>query len=115
MTERIYYADKEIINTIKTDFDLIDDKNWYQLYQNKIDKTFWRLEKWDKNQEQIFVRLDTSDNWIEFDDKEFRIILLLKSRGISDKKCIWKDCNKSSIQGLVYCERHAYEEMGIRK
>jgi len=73
VTERIYYADKEILNTIKTDFDLIDDKGWYQLYQNKTDKTFWRLDKWDKHQEQFFVRLDNSENWIEFNDKEFRI------------------------------------------
>jgi len=115
VTERIYYADKEILNTIKTDFDLIDDKGWYQLYQYKTDKTFWRLDKWDKYQEQFFVRLDTSDNWIEFDSKEFCIDLLRKSRGISDKKCIWKDCKKSSLQGLVFCERHAYEEMGLRK
>jgi hypothetical protein len=115
VTERIYYADKEILNTIKTDFDLIDDKGWYQLYQNKTDKTFWRLDKWDKFQEQFFVRLDTSDNWIEFDSKEFCIDLLRKSRGISDKKCIWKDCTNFSLQGIVFCERHAYEEMGLRK
>lgn len=115
MIDRIYYVNDEILSTIKTDFDLIDDKNWYQLYQHKIDKAFWRLDKWDKYQEQIFVRLDTSDDWIDFDDKELRIKLLLKTRGVSDKKCIWKDCNKSALQGLVYCERHAYEEMGIRK
>ena len=115
MTERIYYADKEILDLIKADYDLIDDKCWYQLYQNKIDKSFWRLDKWDKYQERFFVRLDSSDNWIEFDDKEFRIELLLKSRGITDKKCIWKDCNKPSLQELVYCERHTYDEMGIRK
>jgi hypothetical protein len=115
MIERIYYADKEILDIIKTDFDLIDDKNWYQLYQHKIDKTFWRLDKLDKYQEQLFVRLGTSDNWIDFDDKELRIELLLRTRGLTNNKCIWQDCSKFSLQGLVYCERHAYENMGIRR
>jgi hypothetical protein len=115
MIERIYYADQEILDIIKTDFTLIDDKSWYQLYQHKIDKTFWRLDKWDKYQKQIFVQIDKPDNWIEFDDKELRIELLLKTRGLTCNKCIWKDCDRLSLQGLVYCERHAYEEMGIRR
>ena len=115
MIERVYYADKEILDIIKTDFDLIDDKSWYQLYQHKIDKAFWRLDKSDKYQEQFFVSLETSDKWIDFDNKELCIELLFKTRGLTDKKCIWKDCDKSALQGLVYCERHAYEELGIRR
>ena len=115
MTERIYYADNALLDTIKTEFDLIDDKNWYQLYQNKTDKSFWRLDKWDKYQERFFVRLDTSDNWTGFDDKEFRILLLCKTRGTAGIKCIWKDCERFALKELAYCERHAYEEMGIRK
>ena len=115
MIDRINYADKEILDIIKTDFNLIDDKNWYQLYQHKIDKTFWRLDKWDKYQEQFFVRLDTCDHWTDFDDKELRIALLLKTRGLTNNRCIWKNCDQLSLQGLVYCERHAYEEMGIRR
>lgn len=115
MTERIYYVDKEILDSIKTDFDLIEDKNWYQLFQHKIEKTFWRLDKYDKYQEQFFVRLDTSDNWINFDDKELRIDLLLRTRGVSDNKCIWNSSNKLSLNGLTYCEKHAYNEIGIRK
>lgn len=115
MTERIYYVDKVILDSIKMDFELIDDKSWYQLYQHKIDKTFWRLDKYDKYQEQIFVGLDTSDNWIDFDDNDLRIDLLLKTRGVTQKKCIWNGCDKFTLKGLVYCERHAYKEMGIRK
>jgi hypothetical protein len=56
---------------------MVDDKDWYQLYQHKTNKTYWRLDKWDKYQEQFFVRLDKTDNWIDFDDKELRIELLL--------------------------------------
>ena len=115
MTERIYYVDQKILEKIRNDFILIDDKDWYQLYQYKIDKTYWRLDKWDKYQEQFFVRLGSPDHWIEFNAKELRIELLLKTRGITSNKCIWKDCGRLSLKGLVYCERHAYEEMGLRR
>jgi len=116
LTEEIYYADKEILDIIKLDFDLIDDKGWYQLYQYKKDKTFWRLDKWDKYQEQIFVRLISNGNWTEYDDTELRIKLLQTSKGNdSSRKCIWIDCDRPTLNGLVFCERHAYLEMGIRK
>jgi len=115
LIENIYYANKDILDTIKTDFELVDDKDWYQLYQHKTNKTYWRLDKWDKYQEQFFVRLDKTDNWIDFNDKELRIEHLLRTRGISDDKCILKNCDKPTLKGLVYCAEHAYEEMGIRK
>lgn len=111
----IYYADKAILESIGTGFDLVDDRGWYSLHQHKTDKTFWRLDKWDKYQEQIFVRLNTPDNWTDFDDKELRIGLLLKSRNTTTENCVWKDCNGPALTGLAYCARHAYEEMGIRK
>lgn len=114
MTDRIYYADKELINRIRTEFELVEEKGWYELYKNLSDKTFWRLDKWDKYQEQFFVRVDNVENWEEFDDKELRVQLLLKTRGTTDSKCIWNGCNNKTLIGLVYCERHAYE-FGIRR
>ena len=115
LPNNIYYAQEEILDKIKADFNLIDDKDWHQLYQHKTDNTFWRLDKWDKYQTQFFVRIETLSNWVSFDDKELRIVLLLNTRGTSNEKCSWGNCNKSSLHGLAYCERHAYEEMGIRK
>jgi hypothetical protein len=40
MTDRIYYADHKILDIIRTEFNLIDDKEWHQLYQHKINKTY---------------------------------------------------------------------------
>lgn len=115
LTDKIYYADKAILNRIESDFELIDKKDWYRLYRNKTDNSFWRLDEWDKYQEQIFVKLETTENWTEFNDRFLKIDLLKKSRGLSTEKCVWKDCNKLSLNKLAYCEYHAFEEMGIRK
>ena len=112
LTEDIYLVDESFFNVIKNEFELVDDKSWYLLYQNKIDKTFWRLDKYEKLVEQFFIRLNSNVDWTEFDDSKIRINFLLKTRGTTDKKCIWKDCNKNALIGLVYCENHAYE-MGI--
>jgi hypothetical protein len=115
MTERILYADKEIQERLNADFEFIEKKGWYLLYMNKVDKTYWRLDQYDKLQQQCFVKLDSLESWAEFDDKELRIELLKNTRGLGRGKCMWSQCKRSSLQGLVYCERHAYEEMGIRR
>ena len=115
LSENIYYLDNKLIDKIQNEFILIAEKGWYELHQNKNDKSFWRLDKFDKLQQQCFVKLSSNDNWENFNDKDFRIELLAKSRGLSDKNCIWKNCNDQSLNELVFCSRHAYEEMGIRK
>lgn len=115
LTNNIYYLDKDLFDKIQNDFVLIDEKDWYQLYQNKSDNFFWRLDQHDKLQEQLFVRLINIDNWESFDDKSLRIDLLAKTRGFSHKNCIWKNCNNKRLIGLVHCAIHSYEEMGMRK
>ena len=116
LTDTIYYTDEKLLELIKPEFDFIDDKGWFELYQHKQDKTFWRLDKWDKYQTQFFVRLETIDNWENFDDTELRVGLLKKTRGIDlTRKCIWNKCENYSLQRLVYCERHAYFQIGIRE
>lgn len=115
LTEKIYYVNDDILFIIKTDFELITEKDFYQLYQYKVNRTFWRLDQWDKYQMQVFVQLDTIDDWVNYNDEELRISLLLKTRGIASEKCIWQHCNNRVLNGLAYCEKHAYREMGIRK
>ncbi len=115
LTNKIYHADESILKIIESEFELVDQKNWYRLYKNKKDNSFWRLDEWDKYEEQFFVKLETSEKWFEFDDEALRIEFLKKSRGVSTRKCIWKDCNKNALSKLVYCENHAYKKMGIRK
>lgn len=115
LTEKIYYADQEMLHIIQSEYELIDRKDWYLLYRNKKDNSFWRLDEWDKYQEQFFVRLDSTENWTSYDDKELRMDLLKTSRGTTDKKCNWKDCDRNALTNMVICEFHAYTEMGLRK
>ena len=115
LTENIYYVDKEILKHIESDFEFIERKNWYLLYRNKKNNSFWRLDEWDKYQIQMFVKLESKENWAEYKDQDLRVNFLLKQRGVSNDKCKWKNCNKKALNNLVFCELHAYTEMGIRK
>ncbi|MNY39867.1 hypothetical protein D3C86_1745750 [compost metagenome] len=115
LDDKIYYLNQEILEQIAFNFDLIDQRPWYELYQHKIDKTYWRLDKPDKYQVQFFVKVDNFNEWFNYDSTELQIDLLLKTRGNSTRKCVWVGCNKIGLQGLVYCQVHAYKEMGIRK
>ena len=115
LKENIYYVDEEILGKIQSDFELIEKKDWYKLYQNKDDKSFWRLDEWDKLQVQVFVRIESAESWSEYDDQNLRMELLKRERGLSNEKCKWKDCDRKALNNLVFCELHAYIEMGIRK
>ena len=115
LNENIYYVDNKIMQIIESQFEFTCKKGWFSLYKSKEDNSFWRLDLWDKFQTQIFLKLFTIENWDEFDDKNLRVGLLKKHRGLSDATCIWKDCNKKALNDIFYCELHAYNEMGIRK
>ncbi len=115
LSKKIYYADQTILNRIESEFELIDRKDWYRLYRNKKDNSYWRLDEWDKYQEQFFVRLESTDNWIAYDDNELRMELLKQNRGTIEKKCTWKDCDRMALTDMTICEFHAYTEIGLRK
>ncbi len=114
-SEKIYYVDQGILDQIAIDFNLIDQYGFYELYQHKIDKAYWRLDKPDKYQVQFFVQLESLNDWVNYNSSELQINLLLKTRGNSTTKCIWAGCGEISLQELAFCEVHAYQEMGIRK
>ena len=115
LNENIYYVDVEILKRIESDFDLIEKKGWFRLYQNKEDKSYWKLDEADRLQIQIFVKLESTENWAEYNDQDLRINLLKENRGLANEKCKWKDCSKKALNNLMFCELHAYNEMGIRK
>jgi hypothetical protein len=85
------------------------------LYKQKTDGTLWRLDGWDKYQEQYFVRIDDYSTWKDFDATELQIELLKKERGTTEKQCSWNLCKNNALAGLVFCERHAYLEMGLKR
>ncbi|MCE6988616.1 hypothetical protein [Dyadobacter sp. CY323] len=115
LTEYIYYADVTIQAVISADFTFIDGAGWYELYQYNYDQSFWRLDRFDKLQELFFVKLPSKNDWANYNSQELQIELLVKTRGFTTMPCIWQGCAKLTLQGLAYCERHAYSEMGIRK
>jgi len=65
--QSIFYFDEAISKQLELNFEKAGDSAWVELYQSKIDGTFWRLNKWDKYQTQYFVKVDSQDTWIEFD------------------------------------------------
>jgi hypothetical protein len=115
LTESIYYAETSVLATINADFTFIEGAPWYELYQYKYDQSFWRLDRFDKLQEQFFLKLPTRDDWTNYNSQDLQIELLVKTRGLTTIPCIWEGCAKPTLQGLAFCERHAYVEMGIRK
>ena len=115
LPKKIYYADQNILKRIESEFELIDRKDWNILYRNKVDNSYWRLDESDKLQEQFFVRLESKENWIEYNDQSLRMELLKTNRGTTDQECSWKGCNKNSLNEMSICEFHAYTEMGLRK
>jgi hypothetical protein len=58
LTKSIYYVDASILETIGADFTFIEGAGWYELYQYTYDQSFWRLDRFDKLQEQ-FQTLNT--------------------------------------------------------
>ena len=115
LINNIYYVDNEILKIIEATFELIDRKGWYRLYRHKIDRSYWRLDEQDKYQEQFFVRLESSDHWAEFNDQQMRMELLKTTRGTTNDKCTWNNCERNALTEIVLCEYHAYKEMGMRK
>ncbi len=64
LKENIYYVDEEILKRIESDFELTENKGWFLLYENKNDKSLWRLDQWDKNQLQIFVKIGSKQSCV---------------------------------------------------
>ena len=114
-TESIYYVDKTVLKKIKSDFELIEKKDWFSLYRSKLDSSFWRLDEWDKYQEQFFTRIESVENWIEYNDFELRIQWLEKSRGTAVRKCSWENCDRSALANMAICAYHFYNHKRIKQ
>jgi hypothetical protein len=115
LRESIYYVNNSILITVSHSFSFVEELGWYVLYQHKGDLSFWRLDKYDRLQERYFLKLPSRQDWINFNSQELQIALLLKTRGLDETACIWQNCMKSALNGLAFCERHAYLEMGVRR
>lgn len=110
-------------------FYLDDGPNGFQNGLTKIDKdtqnselfecpdcgTLWAIDTWDKYWFQVVGRIQNRNAWTTSVSEEKRKELLLRSRGgTTDEECIWNNCKKKRVKGVVYCIDHLYET-GARK
>ena len=91
------------------------DDGWILLLQCSDCESIWQVDRWDKHQVSLCIRIEYSKNWQKFDCTEVRKKYISTNRGgKSIDICRWKDCNKRAIKGMAFCEECAYEKMGVR-
>jgi len=77
--------------------------------------TLWKIDAWDKYQQQFVERVQNEDNWEKQDTTQQRKQLLLKSRGgLTEEECIWKGCHHKRVKDVAYCIDHLWDT-GARK
>ncbi|WP_018230335.1 hypothetical protein [Methyloversatilis universalis] len=97
------------------ELELVDRKNWYELYRRVEDGTHWRLDAEDKFQQRYLVQIDELGGWESFDSSALEKQLLLESRtGLGSDECICAGCVSLALLGSAFCLNHTYER-GVRK
>ena len=95
--------------------ELVEQHGWYELYRNKEDGSYWRLDRGDKYQERFIVRIAEPGTWQTFDATELEKQLLLTHRGgLRTERCIVAGCKSTVLQKSAFCLDHTYER-GVRK
>jgi hypothetical protein len=90
-------------------------ENWYELFRCNSCDQLWRLDIWDKEQDQFAAKVPSAHDWVEFDTIPAQKELLLKTRGgIGSIQCSWAQCNQTAVKNLLICVDHLYE-MGNRR
>lgn len=93
----------------------IDTRDWVRLYECPVCGADWLIDAWDKYRVRFVYRLEHRDKWPTTIPAEKEKELLLASRGgTTDEECVWINCSKKRVQGVVYCLDHLYET-GARK
>jgi hypothetical protein len=89
--------------------------NWVWLGACPQCSNLWKIDAWDKYQQQFVERVQDEDNWERQDTTEQRKQLLLKSRGgLTEEECIWAGCHQKRVEGVAYCLDHLWDT-GARK
>ena len=93
----------------------IDMGDWKRLFECPNCGALWAVDEWDKYSDQVVSRVADRANWSQEESDEMRKELLRRSRGGEEEaECIWADCHKPRIKGVVYCVDHLYAT-GARK
>lgn len=86
-----------------------------ELHQCTVCGIYWRIDKNTFATDRFVWRLpEYRADWAEYTMESEEKKLLLASRKVAtSQSCIWINCEKERLNGLVYCVDHAYER-GIR-
>jgi len=105
-----FESGSERAESILNELEKVETKNWFTLFRAPVDNSYWRIEAWDKYQQQYLLRIDDLENWDTIDSTELQKKLLQNNRGVSEDECAWKGCSKPSLKGLAFCVDHAYNQ-----
>lgn len=96
--------------------ELVDQTNWLTLRQCSNCVQFWQLDKIDRLQVSLAIKLETDSNWRDFDDRPVRFNYLISSRGrIAAEKCIMEGRNEHALNSLAHCVKHSFDYLGLRE
>jgi hypothetical protein len=88
----------------------IDSGNWVQLRECGQCGQLWIVDEPDMRESGFAIKAPDRTSWKSFDTTVVRKEYLAKSRGgPSSSSCIWANCGKPALCGVVLCVDHLYE------
>jgi hypothetical protein len=89
--------------------------NWVRLCRCAICGQLWRIDEWDKYQDQVAIKVSAIESWDSCDYKPLKLQLLVNARGgLSKEQCAWANCSHVAVKGVAFCAEHLYDT-GARK
>jgi hypothetical protein len=89
--------------------------DWVRLFRCSDCEQLWRIDEWDKYQNQIAIKIPTTREWELFDSSAHVKQLILQSRGgETNEICRMARCNRAAVMGVAFCIDHLYDT-GARK
>jgi hypothetical protein len=103
----VYAADHPV--SLFGDMEKAGAGSWAELRRCEACGQLWRLDVWEKYQDQIAVKVPAPDGWTEFDAKPLILKALVAARGgLSSDKCAWLGCDDFSVRKVAYCPEHLF-------
>jgi hypothetical protein len=91
-------------------FDELEIGDWVRLVRCPSCAQLWSVDEFDKYQRQFAIKIPRQVDWREFDTTPFRRQYLVHSRGgLTAERCIWHNCERCRVKGVVYCADHLYQ------
>ena len=91
------------------------DGNWLELSKCRVCGQHWQVDVRDKYQTNCALKIDAPESWQSFDDKHFRLQLLVETHGgFSQEQCKMSECQNKALKSLAFCQFHAYK-IGLRE